>query len=134
MERDKTLTALAVVVLLHLAVTAAHGSAHASAGVRLGPAGMAFVLLVITIGPLAGLAWMWKNPRSGARLIAVTMTGALLFGLVNHFLIPGADHVGHVVGASRELFQATAALLVIIEAAGAALGVACGWRPARRTA
>jgi hypothetical protein len=134
MERDKTLTALAAVVLLHLAVTLAHGLAHASAGVRLGPAGLAFVLAVIVIGPLAGLVWLRTDTRSGARLIAATMAGALLFGLINHFAIPGADHVNHVIGPWRALFHTTAALLVVTEAAGAALGFACGWQPARRTA
>ena len=134
MGRDKTLTALVAVVLLHLAVTLAHGSAHASAGVPLGPAGLAFVLVVIVVGPLAGLAWLRTDPRAGALLIAVTMAGALLFGLVNHFVIPGPDQVEHVAASSRALFRTTAALLAITEAAGAALGIACGWRPARRTA
>jgi hypothetical protein len=134
MGRDKTHTALVAVVLLHLAVTLAHGSAHASAGVQVGPAGLAFVLVVIVAGPLAGLAWLRTDPRAGALLIAATMTGALLFGLLNHFVIPGADHVNHVAASSRVSFETTAALLVITEAAGSALGIACGWRPERRTA
>jgi hypothetical protein len=61
--------------------------------VNLGPAGLAFVLAVIEIGPLAGLVWMRTNRRSGARLIALTMMGSLLFGLINHFIIPGTDRV-----------------------------------------
>ena len=134
MGRDKTLMALAAVVLVHLGVMLAHGSAHASARVDLPPAALAFVLVVIGIGPLTGLAWAFRNPRSGARLVGVTMAASLLFGLVNHFVIPGADHVAHVAGPSRALFGATAALLVITEAAGAALGLAHGWRPARRLA
>jgi uncharacterized membrane protein YbjE (DUF340 family) len=74
---------------------------------------------------------MHAHPRLGARLIAVTMTGALVFGLVNHFVIPGPDHVAHVVASSRGWFETTAALLVITEAAGAWLGMAYGWRPAK---
>jgi hypothetical protein len=64
MKGNKTLIGLVIVVLLHAAVTVVHGSAHTSAGVNLGPAGLAFVLAVIVIGPLAGLAWMRTNRRS----------------------------------------------------------------------
>jgi len=134
MGRDKTRLILAAVVLIHLAVTISHGSAHTAAAVGLGPAAMAFVFGVIIIGPLAGLLWMLLNPRQGARLIALTMTGALIFGLVNHFVIPGADRVDHVAAASRVWFGTTAALLVLTEAAGAVLAVACERQAARRIA
>jgi hypothetical protein len=96
--------------------------------VNLGPAGLAFVLAVIEIGPLAGLVWMRTNRRSGARLIALTMMGSLLFGLINHFIIPGADRVDYVHGPSHTLFETTAVLLAITEAAGLALGITYGWK------
>jgi hypothetical protein len=92
-EGKQTLIGLVTIVLLHAAVTVVHGSAHTSAGVELGPAGLAFVVAVIVIGPLAGLVWMRTNRRSGARLITLAMLGSLAFGLVNHFIIPGADRV-----------------------------------------
>src|SRR5262245_17654508 len=119
MARDTQRIALAAVVILHLIVSAVHGSAHTSAGVDLRCLSLAFVLVVILAGPLVGLAWMWKNPIAGARLIGITMAASLLFGLVNHFIIPGADRVDHVVAHSRTLFESTAVLLVITEAAGA---------------
>jgi hypothetical protein len=128
MESDKALMALAAMVLLHLVVTLAHGSAHASAGVTLGPAALAFVIVIIEVAPLAGLAWTRTNPRAGARTIAVAMTGALLFGLLNHFVIPGADHVHSVAASSRAWFGMTAALLVITEAAGTMLAMVYGLR------
>ena len=127
MKGNKTLIGLVFVVLLHAAVTVVHGSAHTSAGVNLGPAGLAFVLAVIVIGPLAGLAWMRTNRRSGARLIALAMMGSLVFGLVNHFIIPGADRVDYVRGASHALFELTAILLAITEAAGVVLSIGYGW-------
>jgi hypothetical protein len=58
------------------------------------------------------------------------MGGALTFGLINHFVIDGPDHVTHVAEAWRQLFGVTATLLVVCEAAGTAIGV---WS-ARRTA
>ena len=134
MGRDKTLLTLAAMVLVHLAVTIAHGSAHTAAGVGLSPAALSFVFGVIIVGPLAGLLWMLANPRQGALVIALTMTAALIFGLVNHFVIPGTDRVDHVAAASRVWFGTTAALLVLTEAAGAVLAVTYERQAARRVA
>jgi hypothetical protein len=125
---------LAGVVVLHLIVTVFHGSAHTGAAIEQGPVAMAFIFLVILAGPLIGVAWMWLNPRGGARLIAVTMAASLLFGLINHFIIPGPDHVAHVAAAWRALFGSTAVMLVVTEAAGAALGFAYGRSAVRRLA
>ena len=77
MARDKALMALAVVVLLHLGVMYAHGSAHAAAGVELPGAALAFVLVVIGIGPIAGFVWAIKDRRAGSRLVGVTMAASL---------------------------------------------------------
>jgi hypothetical protein len=54
------------------------------------------------------------------------MAGALLFGLINHFLIDGSDHVANVAAEWRSLFGATAVLLLLSEAAGVAIGVWAG--------
>jgi len=51
------------------------------------------------------------------------MAGALVFGLINHFIIDGSDHVAHVAAAWRTQFSVTAALLVVLEAAGVAIGI-----------
>jgi hypothetical protein len=88
---------LAAVVLLHLGITLVHGTAHARADVNLSPGSMSFVFTVILIGPVLGLIVQRAGlPRAGAWAVAATLAGGLLFGLVNHFLLPGADHVGHV--------------------------------------
>ena len=123
---------LAGVVMLHLIVAVVHGSAHTGAAVEQGPAAMAFIFLVILAGPLLGLGWMWPNPRAGATLIGITMAASLLFGVINHFILPGADRVDHVAAAWRGLFESTAVLLVVTEAAGAALGFAYGRPVVRR--
>jgi len=121
---EKTIIALVVVVLVHLAVNLVHGSAHTAAGVELGPAGLAFVIIVILIGPMAGLALMLVNRQFGALVIMLTMLAALVFGLVNHFIIPGADRVDYVHGDSHALFETTAVMLAIIELAAVALAIA----------
>src|SRR6185295_3966811 len=93
---------LITLVVVHLVVASVHGSAHQGATVSLSTAGNAFVLLVIIIGPLAGLIWSWPvDHRSGAWIVAATMAGSLVFGVVNHFVLDSADHVSQVDPAWR---------------------------------
>lgn len=123
---------LAAAVLLHLGVTAVHGLAHTSADVRLSPASMAFVLAVIWMGPMVGLILQRTIfRRGGAWVIAATLAGALAFGVVNHFVIPGADHVSRVVGPWSAWFGITAVLLGLTEATGSALAVWCATQARR---
>ncbi len=126
MGRNTPRIVLAAVVALHLLVSLVHGWANGTAGVGLNAPSMAFVLIVIILGPLVGLAWMWRNPAAGARIIGVTMAASLLFGLVNHFILASPDRVDFVVGPARTLFEVTAVMLVLSEAAGAVLGLSYG--------
>jgi hypothetical protein len=111
------------VVLFHLAVNIVHGSAHTGAQVPLSLAGTLFVYIVILAAPLVGLAvWRWR-PSLGGWTVAASMFAALLFGLVNHVILDGADRLAHVAAEWRQLFGATAVLLIVCEAAGAAIGI-----------
>lgn len=114
---------LAAVVLGHLVISVVHGAAHSAAAVPMTLAGNLFIYIVIVAGPLAGLSMSRSRPVAGGWLIAATMAGALVFGVVNHFVIAGPDHVSHIAERWRLLFATTAALLVVAEAAGIAAGV-----------
>jgi hypothetical protein len=115
--------ALAALVFAHLAVAVVHGQAHQGAAVALTLAGNLFVLLVIIVGPVAGFVWRWfGNRRGGDWLIAVTMAGSLVFGVVNHFLVKSPDQVSQVDPAWRGLFGVTAVLLAVTEVLGAGVG------------
>jgi hypothetical protein len=123
---------LAAAVLGHLVVAAIHGAAHVGAQVPLGVASRLFVLAVILVGPVAGLLISRLSAgRGGIWVIAATMTGALAFGFVNHFVIAGADHVTHVATPWKPMFGITAVLLVATEAAGAAVALWCVARTGR---
>jgi hypothetical protein len=113
---------LALAVLGHLAVTFVHGAAHAGAQVPMTLPANLFIYLVILAGPLAGLWLARSRPRAGGWLVAATMAGALVFGIVNHFVISSPDHVNHVAADWRMLFGSTAVLLVITEGIGTAAG------------
>jgi hypothetical protein len=120
------------VVVLHLAISVVHGQAHAGAAIPLPLASTLFVYIVILAGPLAGLALTRWRPVAGAWIVAASLGGALVFGLINHFVVAGPDHVDHVAAAWRPLFRVTAWLLVASEATGVAVGVRAALRRTRR--
>jgi hypothetical protein len=132
MRTDPLEALLAFVVLIHLVVAAVHGSAHGGAHVALTPVALAFVIVVIQIAPLVGVWLSRSRPLGGAWLFTASMAGALVFGVVNHFVLPGSDNVGRVDAQWRALFASTAALLALIEASGTIVGVVAVRRYARR--
>ena len=75
------------------------------------------------MAPVVGLAISVFRARAGAVIVAASMAAALAFGFINHYVIPGSDHVAHVAAAWRPLFSTTALLLVVSEAIGVAAGV-----------
>jgi hypothetical protein len=117
---------LIAIAIAHLVVSFLHGNAHAQAGVLLSPLQNVFVYAVILAGPLLGLALAWWSGVAGSRLIAVTMAGALVFGVVNHFVLSSPDHVSHIDPAWRLLFGATAVLLAVTEALAVVLALRLG--------
>jgi hypothetical protein len=116
-------TWLTAVVLGHLVISMAHGAAHAQAQVPLSRAATLFVYIVILAGPLIGLVLTWPAERIGGWLIALTMTGSLVFGVINHFVLASPDHVAQVAPQWRPLFTTTAILLVVTEVLGAMLAI-----------
>ena len=121
---------LAATVLVHFVVSAIHGAAHAGAHIPLSLAANLFVFVVILAGPLIGLAVSWRAERLGRWVVASTMAGALVFGLVNHFILASPDYVAHVAVPWRPLFTTTAALLAATEVLGFSLALS-GARPGR---
>ena len=78
------------IVLAHLLVNIAHGAAHRELGVGLSTLGSIFVIVVVLILPLVAMVLLWTaRLRLGLILLALSMGGALLFGLYHHFLVVG---------------------------------------------
>lgn len=132
MDRNRQHLVLGTIVVLHLIVALVHGVAHSNASVPLSVSSLIFVIAVIQIAPLIGLAWMWRSQVIGARVIGMAMAASLLFGVVNHFIVVSPDHVDHVAAQWRPLFETTAFLLALTEAAGSIVGL--GYRPVARRA
>jgi hypothetical protein len=117
-------TLATIIVVVHLAVSLVHGAAHSGAAVPLSALQNVFVWVVILAGPLAALWMIWTGRPLGPELLALTMGGSLVFGIVNHFVIESADHVAHITSDAWRLpFQVTAVSLALLEAAGTAVGI-----------
>jgi len=123
----KVVLAATWVVWLHVLVTILHAVAHFGAHVL--PASFfddAFIVVVIFSAPVVAL-FLLKNAhlsRLGALLLFLSMFGALLYGLVNHFLLPGADNATHMSPGVWQLpFLVTSYLLLILEVAGSSVGL-----------
>ena len=113
------------IVLAHLVVNIAHGSAHRELGVGLSPLGSIFVIVVVLVLPLVAMVMLWTmRKRLGLILLAFSMGGAFLFGLYHHFLIAGPDHIhAQPSGGWGSTFVLTSYLLLITEALGTYVGI-----------
>ena len=117
-----------VIVWLDLVVTVIHALAHIGANIWLAFLGNAVVVVVILVAPLVSLFLLHTARLEwlGALLLFLSMLAAFLFGVWNHFLLPGSDNIGHVPpGVWQQPFQVTAVLLTILQAAGTAIGLWC---------
>ena len=72
---------------------------------------------------MVGLGLTWPAERIGSWVIATTMAGSLVFGLVNHFVFDSPDHVAQVAAEWRTLFTTTAILLAVTEGLGSGLAI-----------
>lgn len=122
---NRTIKYAAVLVFTHLLINMLHGAAHGKLYVSLSPNGMRFVIAVIVACPLVALSLLWVlQERLGLLLLTVSMAASALFGLYNHFLVHGPDHVSaQPPGPWGTVFVLTAYLLFLTEVLGTFLGV-----------
>ena len=97
------LIAAALVVLAHTVVMMVHGAMHVRLNIGLPPWANLYVLCIVGIGPIGGLSLLRSTrQRAGAMILMAAMTGALLFGLWKHFVVPGPDHIMHPQAGRQE--------------------------------
>lgn len=126
LNRTRNLVILATLsVLAHLAVSLFHGNAHERLAVGLSNWQNIYVMTVIFAAPLIAMALMWtRYARVGFILLAISMTGSLIFGVVYHYVIISPDHVSHLPpGDAQGAFRTTAMLLVLTELCGVVAGL-----------
>jgi hypothetical protein len=116
------------IVFVHFAINVAHGIAHTHLAIGVDAFQKAFVAAVIVVAPFWAAYLIWKGSmRAGGALLALSMAGALVFGIYYHFILPGPDHVTHInlpiALDMRDIFDVSAVLLALFGCLGVLAGV-----------
>jgi len=114
-----------IVATAHFAAAVLHGIAHGELGLPAGGiAGQLFVAGTVCAGPFAALALLDRGKRNaGAMLMSASMSAALGYGLTFHYFITAADNIARFPSGSwAAVFRYTAAIIALLEAAGAVAG------------
>jgi predicted neutral ceramidase superfamily lipid hydrolase len=114
-----------ILTVIHAIVVVLHGLAHANIPVPLSLVQSLFVDVVIVLAPIVAAVLLWTSfDRMGNWLFLSSMTGALLFGIYNHFIAMSPDHISQIPFDDwGVLFQVTALLLLVTEGIGCGVGV-----------
>lgn len=123
--KSKAVAFALAIIVVHAAVVAVHGLAHAKLAIALSANQQLFVAAIVLVFPLAvGILLFTELRRAAGALLAASMAAALLFGLYNHFLTPGRDNFFEVpVAGWGAAFRWTSVLLAVTEALGCWAGV-----------
>ena len=128
MNRQKTRALKSAALWLvgfHFLAVLLHSVAHEVLNVKATPAQLAFIVPVIIVAPVVAGVLLPRFMKAGAAVLLVSMIGSFVFGLYYHFVAETIDHVSHVARLRPEfwsaMFRATAYLLLVSEAAGAAV-------------
>lgn len=112
------------IVVLHAIGHGLHSLAHVQIPVPLSVLQLVFIDFLIWLTPIIAAVLLWTPfYRIGGWLLLSSMLGAILFGIYNHFVIVGSDHVSQVsfIGWGV-LFQLTAYLILIVDSFGSWIG------------
>ena len=126
-SNTKLKVAAYLLIVVHLLLVVLHAVAHQMLEVNPTPVQLSFIVAVIMSAPVIAGVLLRKYEKSGAVLLAMSMFGAFLFGVYNHFVGHSIDHVAEVAHLQPRIwstiFQSTAVGLATSEAAGSLLGI-----------
>jgi len=123
------------IVALHSIALVVHNQAHQAIPVPLSALQNAFAVLVIVVAPLLAAALVWRGaPRFGGTLLVVSLFGAFLFGVINHYVLESADNVAQIPATEwGSAFTWSAHALALLELAGTAASISLLRTSARST-
>ncbi|MEM7469412.1 MAG: hypothetical protein AAF387_21380 [Pseudomonadota bacterium] len=114
-----------ILVLLHHGIAYHHGAQHTLLAIDMAAWQNAFINGVILVLPLLGVVMLWTPwRRAGAVAVIVGMLGALIFGVVHHYMLVSPDHISHLPAAEGHVHAAfiwTAGAIAMLE------GIAAMW-------
>ncbi len=118
--------AISSLVIAHLIATLWHGDAHSTLGIDLSATKTLYVLVVILAAPIISAILIWTRfTVFGVGLFAVSMAGALVFGVYHHYVLVSPDNIAHLPAGLAEAhsqFIESAAVIAMLELFSAFLG------------
>ena len=124
-----------VIVLIHHIIAFIHGGVHTELAILMALWQTLFINIVIVLIPLVGAVFLWTRHRKlGLYGGIVGMVGALLFGIVHHYMLVSPDHISHLPAAAAHIhakFEWTAGTIAMLEGVAAVLAAFFLGREAR---
>ena len=122
--RDKLV--ISALVAAHLVVNFWHSGGHTELAIGLPPIKLAFVIVVILLAPVVAGVLVWTRYVTLALwLFALSMVGALVFGVYHHYVLVSPDNIAHLPDGPAQAqagFIASSGVLALLELAGALYG------------
>jgi hypothetical protein len=110
-------------VIVHLAASLWHGSAHTHLGIELSTEQTLFIYIVIIIAPVVAAILVWTRYESmGLWLFFLSMLGSFLFGAYHHYVLVSSDNISHLplgTPESHSHFIISAGVIALVELASA---------------
>lgn len=117
MKLDAAVVTLLIAV--HHAIAYIHGGAHTDLAIVMSVFQNAFIYFVILLVPLAGAVLTWMSrPRIGLWAVIISMAGALIFGVIHHYMLVSPDHIAYLPAATpivHDTFICTAGAMAMLE-------------------
>jgi hypothetical protein len=84
-------------VIVHLAASLWHGSAHTHLGIELSTEQTLFVYIIVIIAPVVAAILVWTHYGSmGLWMFFLSMLGSFLFGAYHHYVLVSPDNISHL--------------------------------------
>jgi len=116
-------------VIVHLAASLWHGSAHTHLGIQLSTEQTLFIYIVIIIAPVVATILVWTRYLSmGLWVFFLSMLGSFLFGAYQHYVLVSPDNIHHLptgTPESHSTFVISAGVIALLELASALYGAFC---------
>jgi len=110
---------ITTVVLAHHVISYMHGGAHTELAIPMALWQTAFINIIIVLVPLVGVVLVWTAYRRiGLYAVITGSIGALLFGILHHYMLVSSDHISHLPPAAAHVhatFQWTAGAIAMLE-------------------
>jgi len=110
-------------VIVHLAASLWHGSAHIHLGIELSTEQILFIYIVIIIAPIVSAILVWtRYVSTGLWVFFLSMLGSFLFGAYQHYVLVSPDNIHHLLAGTPEShshFMISACVIALVELASA---------------